>query len=131
MVAAASIEKERSKIWFSFEYIHEKRFVEAVKFYCAQLEFPDENSEEFWMLSEDLQQKVRNINPSYNDFLHWLKRFDKGNLHELKKRKGHFVVAKNTWLFINHCLKLILREMEEVALDVLVEVAGRAVDDED
>ena len=73
MVAAASIEKERSKMWFSFEYIHEKRFVEAVKFYCAQLEFPDENSEEFWMLSEDLQQKVRNINPSYNDFFHWLK----------------------------------------------------------
>ena len=130
MVAASAIEKEK-QFWFSFQYIHEDRFIEAVKFYCTQLEFPADNSEEFWMLSEDLRQRVRNINPSYNDFLHWLKRFDTRNRYKLRKRKERFVVAKNTMLFIHHCLKIILREMETIALDVLVEVAKRAMADED
>ena len=84
MVAAASIEKERSKMWFSLEYIHEKRFVEAVKFYCAELEFPDENFEEVLDVERRSTAKSRNINSFYNDFLHWLKRFDKGNLLFIK-----------------------------------------------
>ena len=130
MIAAASIEKKKH-LWFSFQYIHENRFIEAVKFYRAQLEFPADNSEEFWMLSENLRQRVININPSYIDFLHWLRRFDTGNRYKLRKRKERFVVAKNAMLFIHHCLKLILSEMETIALDVLVEVAERAIDDEE
>ena len=130
MVAVASIEREKRR-WFSFQYVNENRFIEAVKFYCAQLKFPDDDSEEFIMLSKDLQERVKNIHPCYNDFFQWLKKFDNGNRYHLRKRNERFVVAKNTILFIHHCLMMILREMENIALDILKEAADKAVDDED
>jgi hypothetical protein len=131
MVAAASIKKKKRKIWSSFQYICEKSVTEAITSYCSQLAFPKNASEEFKMLTKDLQKKVRKIYPNYDDFLQWLKRFDPEHKHKLKKRNKRYIVAKEPISFVNYCLKSILNEIEEIALHILDEAAKRAVADDE
>ena len=98
-----------------------------VHFFKKQLEFPDEDSEEFDLLSKDLQKRVGKLQPkSHQDLLQWLKSFDPDNQYNIRKFVGR-IVANRPLTFVKSFLEKILDEMQQIALDILTE----ADDDDD
>ena len=102
-----------------------------VRFFKKQLEFPDEDSEEFDLLSEDLQKRVGKLQPkSHQDLLQWLKSFDPDNQYNIRKIAG-MIVTNKPLTFVKSFLEKILDEMQQTALDILMEAPINKKDSDD
>ncbi|CAB3991261.1 interferon-inducible GTPase 5-like [Paramuricea clavata] len=111
--------------------VDEKLITSKIKFYRSQLEFPENNSEEFKMLTENLQKRVEKfyLKPD-QPVLSWLKSFDEGNAYDIKMY-GPFMVTNKPFKFVHKFLNLVLDDMEETALEIFDEATTREQDDVD
>ena len=102
---------------------------DKVRFYSKQLEFPDIDSDEYSVLSGDLQKKLEKFYPKPNsqDHLEWLQSFDSNNTFNIKMF-GKMITTKKPLVFVYRFLNLVLDEMEETALAILCEAAVREGD---
>jgi hypothetical protein len=90
-----------------------------VKFYRSQLSFPENGSEEFTMLTEDLQKKVTHFHLEPDqEMLPWLKSFDRDNKYDIRMW-GPLMISKRPLKLVDEFLKQILDEMEIVASEIL------------
>jgi hypothetical protein len=112
-------------------FVDGKLIREKVKFYSKGLEFPENESEEFEMLSEDLQKRVGKFHPKPGqDLLQLLKSFDRDDTYNIRMVKK-MIITKKPFVFVYRLLNLILDEMKETALAILCEAATREGDDDD
>ena len=108
-----------------------KLIQDKVNFYSKQLEFPNPHSEEFDMLSNDLQRRVQRFHPELDaDICEWLKSFDSENTFNISK-KGMLITTKKRLMFLYRFLNLVLDEMEEAALAIICEAAVRQGENDD
>ena len=129
MVSTSTVSKKFG-FWPFSHYVHRDRLRKIIESYTLQLQFPNRDSDEFKMLSEDLQKKVRKFNDEpYRDILQWLKSFDQDNMYDVKIKKK-YIVAKKPLVFIQYVLNLCIDEMVEIACAILDEVAKKALDDD-
>ena len=130
MVAVASVVMKFALGDFSF-LINGQLIRNKVHFYKRQLGFPDEDSEEFDLLSEDLQKRVGKFqHQPCQDLLQWLKSFDPDNKYDIREFSGIFV-TNTPFTFVKSFLEEILDEMEQTALDILMEAPINKKDDDD
>ena len=130
MVAVASVVIKFALGVFS-PFIDEKLIRNKVHFYKRQLGFPDEDSEEFKKLSEDLQRRVGMFQQQpCQDLLQWLKSFDPDNKYDIRQFGGIFVTNRPL-TFVKSFLEKILDEMEQTALDILMEAPINKKDSDD
>ncbi|CAB4027714.1 interferon-inducible GTPase 5-like [Paramuricea clavata] len=124
MVAAASVASKFGLGPFCL-FIDGKLIRKKFEFYSIQLEFPDNGSEEFQMLTEELQKKVEKFyqKPNQNR-VDWLKSFDRDNTFNMRMYKK-MMITKKPLVFVYRFLNLILDEMEETALAIVDEAAKR------
>ena len=130
MVAVASVVMKFSLGPFSL-FVDGKMIRANVGFFKEQLEFPDEDSEEFELLSEDLQKRVGKFQPkSHQDLLQWLKSFDPDNKYNIREFVG-MIVTNRPFTFVKSFLEKILDEMQQTAMDILMEAPINKKDDDD
>ena len=129
MVAAGSVVTKFAS--GSLLFLNDGKLIKnKVNFYCKQLEFPDPDSEEFKMLSDDLQRRVKRFHPRPDvDVCEWLKSFDPDNTFKLRKR-GKLIMTKKPLKFVYRFLNFILDEMQAAALAILCEAAVRGDGDD-
>ena len=126
MVAAASVVMKFSfgHPWF---FMIGNLIRSKVHFYKRQLGFPDEDSEEFDLLSEDLQKRVGKFQQQpCQDLLEWLKSFDPDNQYNIRKFVGMIVTSCPVGFLME-----ILDEMQQTALAILMEAPINKKDDDD
>ena len=120
MVAAASVVMKFTLGPFSL-FIDATLLRNRIHFYKKQLEFPDEDSNEFKRLSKDLQKKVSKLQPKDDqDLLECLKSFDPDNKYNIRKSLG-VILSNRPMTFVKSFLEKILDEMQQTALDILME----------
>lgn len=101
---------------------------ERVEFYRSQLGFPEKGSEEFKMMSEELQTHVEDFyRTSESDVKSWLARLNTDGGNEglpfwLDLNKA----ISDPYDFVKLTLHGVLDEMEKIALKILKEAAARA-----
>ncbi len=121
MVAVASIASKLALGPFGL-FVDGKLIRDNVKFFSKQMEFPDVASDEFSVLSEDLQKRLKQFHPKPSqNLLKWLKSFDPNNTFNIKAPFGMMIISKNPFKFVYHFLNLVLDEMKETALAILCE----------
>ena len=129
MVAAGSVVTKFAS--GSLLFLNDGKLIKnKVSFYCKQLEFPDPDSEEFNMLSDDLQRRVERFYPGPDaDICEWLKSFDSENTFKIRKRRK-LIMTNKPLKFVYRFLNFILDKMEEAALAILCEAAVRGDGDD-
>ena len=129
MVSTSTVLKKFG-FWPFSHYVHRDRLRKIIESYTLQLQFPNRDSDEFKMLSEDLQKKVRKFNDEpYIDILQWLKSFDQDNMYDVKINKK-YIIAKKPLVFVQYVLNLCIDEMVEIACAILDAAAKKALDDD-
>ena len=95
------------------------------KSYRRKLEFPEIGSNEFNVLPEELQTKVRGLSYLPNDdedFVSWLKSFDLNNSYNIRKL-GPFMITSKPLTFVYGFLHMMLDQMGKIAIEILDQTA--------
>lgn len=108
MVATASVVSKFTLGPLSM-FVDGKLIRDKVRFYMKQLDFPEEDSDEYEQLSEDLKERIGRFQPKSHHLLQWTARR---------------LVTKTPFTFVNSFLKEILDEMEQIGLDILKKEAA-------